>query len=39
VSGYDNEMLADVTRLAEKVLMDWRRETDDAAVVVFRNRR
>jgi len=39
VSGYDNEILADVTWLAEKVLMDWRRETDDAAVLVFRNRR
>jgi len=36
VCGYDNEILADVTRLGERVLMDWRRETDDAAVLVFR---
>ena len=39
VSGYDNEIIADVTRLAERVLADWRRETDDAAVLVFRNGR
>jgi len=36
VSGYDDEIVADVTRLAERVLVDWRRETDDAAALVFR---
>ncbi len=37
LSGYDESHRAEVGRLAESILNDWRRETDDAAVLVFRN--
>ncbi len=33
---YDRTGLADPRRLAEMVLHDWRRGTDDAAVLIFR---
>lgn len=37
LSGYDERLRADVGRLAERILEDWGHETDDAAVLVFRN--
>jgi len=37
LSDYDETLRVEVGRLAEKMLEDWRRETDDAAVLVFRN--
>ena len=37
LSGYDETLRADVGRLAETIVEDWWRETDDAAVLVFRN--
>ncbi len=37
LSGYDEALRADVGRLAETIAADWRRETDDEAVLVFRN--
>lgn len=37
LSGYDETLCADVGRLAERILEDWRREMDDAAVLVFWN--
>ena len=37
LSDYDETLRAEVGRLAERILEDWRRETDDAAVLVFRN--
>jgi len=36
LSAYDDEIKADVERLAETILDDWRRGTDDAAILVFR---
>lgn len=36
-SGYDDGVLGDTQRLAERILQDWGRESDDAAVLVFRN--
>ena len=36
VLGYDDALRADVGRLAERIIQDWGRETDDAAVLVFR---
>lgn len=36
VSRYDNVLRADLQQLAEKIIQDWGRETDDAAVLVFR---
>jgi hypothetical protein len=35
LSGYGNILLGNVSRLAEKILLDWRSEIDDAAVAVF----
>ncbi len=37
LSNYDETLRADAGRLAETILQDWRRETDDAGVLVFRN--
>ena len=37
LSKYDETLRADVGRLAETILENWRSETDDAAVLVFRN--
>jgi len=37
LSDYDETLRVEVGRLAEKMLEDWRRETDDGAVLVFRN--
>lgn len=37
ISGYFGALRGDVRRLAEKILLDWGRETDDAAVLVFKN--
>jgi len=34
LAGYDDSLRADVQRLAEKMLQDWQRATDDAAVLV-----
>jgi len=36
LKDYDHIVIADPRRLAEMVLHDWRRGTDDAAVLVFR---
>ena len=36
LSAYDDEMMADLERLAETILMDWRRETDDAGILIFK---
>lgn len=36
VSAYHDARRADVQQLAERILQDWCRETDDAAVLVFR---
>jgi len=35
--GYGDALRGDVQQLAERILQDWSRETDDAAVLVFRN--
>jgi len=37
LSGYDGTLRANPQRLAERIIQDWRRETDDAAVLVCRN--
>ncbi|OPX22862.1 MAG: hypothetical protein B1H04_04440 [Planctomycetales bacterium 4484_123] len=37
VSGYDQALLADADQLAWRILADWARADDDAAVLVFRN--
>ncbi len=37
LSDYDETLRSDVRCLAETILEDWRRETDDTAVLVFRN--
>ena len=37
VSGYDVALRRDVQRLADTILQDWRRDTDDAAVMVGRS--
>lgn len=34
---YDSTLRADVHGLAERIMHDWRRESDDAAVLVFRH--
>jgi len=36
VSRYDDALRADLQRLAKRIIKDWGRETDDAAVLVFR---
>ena len=36
VSGYDKSLRANVQQLAERVILDWSRETDDAAVLIYR---
>ena len=36
MSGYGTDLRRDVHLLAEKIIRDWRRETDDAAVLVCR---
>jgi len=36
VSAYHDALRGDVGRLAEGILKDWSRETDDTAVLVFR---
>jgi len=36
VSRYDDLLRADLQQLAERIIQDWGRETDDAAVLVFR---
>ena len=36
VSGYDDALCADVQQLAERIIQDCRRKTDDAAVLIFR---
>jgi len=35
VSGYDDALLSDVQVLAEKIIEDWGRDTDDAAVLIY----
>jgi len=37
VSAYHDAQRGDVGQLAERILQDWGRETDDAAVLVFRS--
>jgi len=37
LSDYDETLRVEVGRLAETIVEDWCRETDDAAVLVFRN--
>jgi len=36
--GYDDAFRADVQRLAQKIIEDWGRQNDDAAVLVYRHR-
>ena len=36
VSRYDDALRADLQRLAERIIQDWGREADDAAVLIFR---
>ena len=36
ISGYDSSVRLDLQQLAERVIEDWGRETDDAAVLIFR---
>ncbi len=36
LSGYDDALRADVWQLAEKIIKDWGRETDDVAVLIFK---
>ena len=36
MSGYGTDLRRDVHLLAEKIIRDWRRDTDDAAVLVSR---
>ena len=38
ISGYDDALRSDLQRLAEKIIEDWRRMTDDAAILIFRNK-
>jgi hypothetical protein len=35
VSGYDDDLRTDVRLLADRVLQDWGRRTDDAAVLAY----
>ena len=37
MSGYDAHLIEDIQRLAERLLKDWDRGTDDATVLVFRS--
>ncbi len=37
LSAYGDALRGDVQQLAERILHDWARETDDAAVLVFRS--
>lgn len=37
MSRYQGALRTDLRRLAEQILQDWRTETDDAAVLVFRS--
>jgi len=37
LSGYDETLRANPQWLAERIIQDWRRETDDAAMLVARN--
>ena len=37
VSGYDDAVRTDVRLLADRVLQDWGRRTDDAAVLAYRS--
>jgi len=37
LGDYGHALFADPQRLAERILQDWRRGTDDAAVLVFAN--
>ena len=36
VSGYDGSVLSDMQQLADKIVEDWGRETDDNGVLVLR---
>jgi len=33
--GYDDALLSDVQELAEKIIEDWGRDTDDAVVLIY----
>ncbi|NIA13614.1 MAG: SpoIIE family protein phosphatase [Nitrospiraceae bacterium] len=37
LSGYGETLRTELRRLAETIIEDWRRATDDAAILVFRN--
>jgi hypothetical protein len=37
VTNYDDALRIDVQQLAERILLDWGRDTDDAAVLVYRS--
>ena len=37
LSGYECPLRVDLPRLAERVLQDWGRGTDDAAILIFRS--
>ncbi len=36
LSGYDEGLRADAGKLAERIIEDWSRDTDDAAVLIYR---
>ena len=36
ISKYDGSLRSDLQRLADRIIEDWGRETDDAAVLIFR---
>ena len=36
MSGYKTALRKDVQKLGEKIMQDWRRKLDDAAVMIFR---
>jgi hypothetical protein len=38
VSGYNDAICPDRQRLAEKIIEDWGRATDDVAILIFRNK-
>ena len=36
VSGYDDAVLSDTQRFADRMIEDWGRETDDSGILIFR---
>jgi hypothetical protein len=36
ISGYDNTVLSDTQRFADRMIEDWGREADDSGILIFR---